>query len=152
MTTTKTPKLTSKSIVKIVNNTTGLLNFRDFEGRKHNFPRFESYKMMSMAQIEGLYGDSPSLIEGGYVIFPDVRVYQHLGMEEQDYSKLISKEQIEKLLEKSADEIVDALKDAPSNIKDNVATVAKRKKVDSKKKVKAIKEATGKSIDVEDEE
>jgi hypothetical protein len=140
-------KLTDKSIVKVVNNTIGSLSFRDADNRKHSFAKTGSSKEMDMKIVKGVYDDYETLITDGHIIFPDIRVYDFLGIPEEVYSKLITKEQIEVLLESEPETIKETLEDAPLNIKEKVAITAKQKGVDSRKVSKAIEEATGFKIE-----
>jgi hypothetical protein len=141
--------LTSKSQVKVINNTKGSLSFIGIDGKKYLFVKENSYRMIDLPVVEGLYNEFERFITEGYVLL-EKQVYDHLGVPEEIYGKLISLMQIEELLEKDADEIANALDEVPDVIKENIAMVAKEKKIDSRKKAKVIKEATG--FDIEDDE
>lgn len=147
-----TTKLTDKSIIRVVNNTTGSLSFYDNDEKKHSFPRKNSFKDMELSKIEGVYNSSPNLIEHGHIVFKDKRVYDYLGMPEEVYSKLLTLEDIEKILVEETDvKLKEIIEEVPKSVKENIAKVAKEKGIDSKKKVKAIKEVTGFDVG-EDEE
>lgn len=146
-------KLTENSKVRIINNTTGSLSFYDVDDRKHSFPRKNAFKDLELSKVEALYNASPNLIEHGHIIFKDKRVYDYIGVPEEIYSKLFSLEEIEKMLDEDTDiELKEKIADLPRSIKENVARVAKEKGVDSKKKVKVIKETTGFDVENHDEE
>lgn len=143
-----TKEITNETIVKVINNSDGSLSFRDMHERKHLFARQGAFKNIEFELIEALFYESPAMIEQGHIIFEDKSVYERLGIGEEIYSKLLPVKELEKILSKDADEIKEIIEDAPAPIKENLARVAKNKKIDSNKKIKAIKEATG--FDVKD--
>lgn len=144
-------ELDAEEDVKVVNNTIGSLSFRDTNDRKYLFPKTGSSKEIPLKIVKGVFDDSETLITHGHIIFPDVRVYEFLGVPEEVYSKLITKEQIEQLLEQKPEVIKEVLEDAPLNIKEKVAITAKEAGVDSRKVTKAIEEATGFKIEEQEE-
>lgn len=136
---------------KAVNNTIGSLSFRDRDDRKVLFPKPNSSRDLSLKIIKGVYDDSETMITHGHIIFPDLRVYEYLGIPKEIYSKLITSEQVERLLEEAdPEEITETLKDAPLNIKEKVAITAKGVGIDSKKATKAIEKATGFKLEEEE--
>jgi hypothetical protein len=148
-----TTKLTETSKVKTINNTTGSISFIGVDDRKYLIMQPNGYKMIPLNVIEGLYNDYPKMIRDGYFVFDDKRVYEYLMIEPEVYEKLIINTDVEKFLdEKTPDEIKETLEQMPNPIKENVATIAKQKGIDSKRKAKAIKDATGFEINSQDEE
>jgi hypothetical protein len=144
--------ISRKSQVKVMNNTTGSLSFYGIDGKKYLFEKAGSYKLIDFAVIEGLFNEHETFITRGYIFFEDTKVYDTLDIPEEVYSKIIPINEIKALLEEKSDaELKEILSEAPDPIKENVATLAKKNGVDSRKKAKAIKEATGFDIS-EDEE
>jgi hypothetical protein len=144
-------KLNEKSMIKIINNTIGGVSFRDFNDRKHLLPKPKSFKNVELGIIEAFYNDDANFLEQGYIVFEDVRVYDYLGIPEEIYKKILPLDSIEKFLEQDAEVIKEELADMPKAVKENVAMVAKGKKMDSRKKTKAIKDATGFDVEAEEE-
>jgi hypothetical protein len=142
--------LSRKSMVKVINNTVGSCSFKGMDDKKYLFPTPKSFRSISLDVIEELYYSSPNFILGGTIIFEDKKVYEFLGIEEGIYKKLLPNDEIKKFLEKDAEEIKKELEEMPQQIKENVAITAKDMKLDSRKKAKAIKEATG--LDIEEDE
>jgi hypothetical protein len=143
--------LTSKSQIKVINNTKGSLSFIGIDGKKYLFVKENSYRMIDLPVVEGLYSEFENFVIKGFVLL-DKQVYEYLGIPEDIYGKLISLSEVEELLEKSAEEIAEKLDEVSDVIKENIAMVAKEKKLDSRKKTKVIKEATGFDIEEENEE
>jgi hypothetical protein len=79
--------------------------------------------------------------------YEDKRVYDFLMIPEEVTSKIVKLDEIKALLEKDADELKDALAEAPYPVKENVAITAKKFGLDSKKKTQVIEETTGFHID-----
>jgi hypothetical protein len=144
-------KLNEGSKIKVFNNTTGSISFRGVDEKKYLFEQAGSYKMVALGIIEGLYNECSGFITKGYVYFDNSKVYEYLGIPEEIYSKIIPIKEIDALLEKNADELKEELDGMSDVIKENVATIAKKKGIDSKSKVKAIKEATGFEIDADEQ-
>lgn len=143
--------LKANTMIKVINNTIGSLSFRGIDDKKYLFTKPNSYKLIPYSVIEGIYNDSENLISQGYILFDTKNVYEELGVPKEVYEKLYSMEQIKELLDNTdSDELTEELNEVSNVIKENVAIVAKDKKLDSKKKIKAIKEATG--FDVEEQE
>lgn len=142
-----TNKLTEKSTIRVINNTRGSLSFRDNNDKKHLFPKAQSFKDLELVVIKNLYNDYPSFIEQGLIVFSDKRVYEFLDISEDIINKIILLEDIKAFLEKDADELEEELKELPPAIKENIAMVAKDIDLDSKKKTKAIKKATGFNVE-----
>jgi hypothetical protein len=74
-------------------------------------------------------------------------VYEFLEVSEDIINKIVLLEDIKNFLSKDADELEEELKDMPSAVKENIAMVAKDMDIDSKKKTKAIKKATGFNVE-----
>jgi hypothetical protein len=143
--------LNRKSQVKVTNNTTGSLSFKGIDEKRYFFPKGGSYKLIDLGVIEGLYNECEKMIAGGYIIFDDIKVYDFLDVSEDIYKKLIPLDKIEEFLNKDEIELKEVLEEVPNNIKSNVATVAKQKGIDSRKKIKAIKDSTGFDVEPDDE-
>lgn len=143
-------KLTESSKIKVINNTKGGLSFKDFNDKKHLFPRPNSYKELELRVLINLYNDYANFIEEGYIIFENLAVYEYLGVPEEVYGKIIPLDKIKEFLEKDAEIIKEELLSMSQTVKENVAMIAKETKIDSKKKIKAIKDATG--FDVAEDE
>lgn len=145
-------KLTEKSSIKVYNNTSGSLSFIGYDGKKVSFPKKDSMRKVSLDIIQALYNDCTSIIEDGCIVFGDKRVYEYLEVDESKVDKILTTENIEKFLEKDADEIEEELKEMPKQIKENVAKVAKEKNIDSTRTKRAIKKATGFDVDADSDE
>jgi flagellin-specific chaperone FliS len=145
-------KLEGKSKIKAFNNTTGSVSFKGVDDKKYLLQQAGSYRLIELSIIEGLYNECSGFITKGYIYFEDKRVYDYLGIPEEVYSKIIPIKELDAFLEKSADEIKQELDGMSDVMKENVATVAKKKNVDSKSKVKAIKDATGFEVDTEEKD
>lgn len=140
-------KLNENSKVRVINNTKGSVSFKDFNDKKQLFPKPNSYKDIELVVLTNLYNDYANFIDGGYIIFEDLRVYGYLGVPEEIYSKIIPLDKIKEFLEKDAESIKLELSEMSQTMKENVAMVAKEQKIDSKKKVRAIKDATGFNVE-----
>ena len=144
-------KLTPKSMVKIVNNCQGGCSFRDINGKKQLFIKKDAFKNLEMSIVEGLFNECEAMITLGKLVFPDKRVYEYLGVDEEVYSKFLTTKDIDELLDSgNAEKIGEALEEAPLNIKENVVASARKKGVDSKRVTKVIEEKTGFSLDEEE--
>jgi hypothetical protein len=139
-----------KTKVKVINNTRGSMSFYGCDGRKYLFPKPNSYRTIDLEIIENLYNDYPRMITDGIMLFEDKNIYEYLNISEDEYKKLMPFEAIKDFLELDADTLEDKLKEMPKQMQENVAVTAKEMKIDSKKKNKAIKSATG--FDVEEKE
>lgn len=137
--------------VRVVNNTRGSLGFTGNDGRRYNFPRPSAFKDIEYVVIEGLHSEYPSMIEDGSVVFANKEIYDRLFIDKEIVSKIIYFNDIKEFLEQDANKIEEQLSEMPMQIKENVASVAKEMKIDSKSKVKAIKNATGFEIDADDD-
>jgi hypothetical protein len=142
-----TTKLTEKSTVRVINNTRGSLSFRDNNDKRHLFPKPQSFKDLELTIIKNLYNDYPIFVEQGLIVFSDKRVYDFLEIPEDIISGIILLDEIKAFLEKDAKELEEQLKNLPQAVKENVAMVAKELEIDSKKKTKAIKNATGFNVE-----
>jgi hypothetical protein len=142
-----TSKLTEKSTIRVINNTRGSLSFRDNNDKKHLFPKPQSFKDVELGIIKNQYNDYPVFIEQGLIVFADKKVYEFLEVSEDIINKIVLLEDIKNFLSKDADELEEELKDMPSAVKENIAMVAKDMDIDSKKKTKAIKKATGFNVE-----
>lgn len=142
----------SNAKVKVINNTTGSIGFRDMNDKKYLFNTKNSFKNIDFEIIEGLYNEYPNYITKGYLLLSPITAYAELGIGEDEYKKFLSMKDIEKLLEEDADTIEQIVEELPAPIKENVAIIAKEKKIDSSKKRKAIKKTTGFDIGDPNEE
>lgn len=140
-------KITGETKVKVENNTNGVTYFYGEDDKKIRFLKQGEIKTVKMADLEQLMSISPSMLEMGFLYISDQAHREYL---ELDYSNIVYHKDIDKLLDKGAEELKEVLEKAPEAIQETVAVVAKKKKIDSKSKTKVIEEVTGKEID-EDE-
>lgn len=145
-------RLNSKTLIKVINNTTGLLSFMGIDGRKYSFNRAGAFRMVELGILEGLFNEHENFITHGYIYLADKRAYDYLGIPVEVYSKIKTLKELDEMLEKDADELKEELKELPNPMKENIAIIAKSKGIDSKKKIKAIKEVTGFDVEQDDEE
>lgn len=139
--------------VKVTNNTTGSLGFRSLDDKQYTFRTKGAYRNIDFYIVEGLYNEHPAYITDGYVLLSPSSVYAELGIEEELVKKLLNIQEIEKMLDnEDAETIEQVVESLPTPIKENVATVAKEKKIDSAKKQKAIKKTTGFDIAPQDDD
>lgn len=133
--------------VMIENNVSWEISFFGESGKRIHLPKRGSKKNVTVADLVILDSDATSMLNEGVIYIEDKDVREHFGL---DYDGIIHYSEIGKILDtKSANEIKEVVKKAPDAIKEEVANVAKEKKIDSKKKTKAVEEATGKKVDEE---
>lgn len=142
-------KLSPSTRVKVTNNYNSSISFWA-DGKKFLFLRPNSFLNIEFRYIQELYSNCPAMIEKGYIIF-EKEVYEELEVSEEMRKKILNIEEVEKLLNESAEKIEEILEDTTEVVKENLALKAKEKGIDSKKKEKVIKEKTGFNIISEDE-
>jgi hypothetical protein len=147
-------KLNDKSKIKVISNTHGSLGTHcNLTDKRYYFPKKDSYKTVTLEELQSMYNDVPVLIDDGYIRFEDIEVYKYLEVPEEIYTKLFPDKEIEKLIEtKNADELEKEIEEMPRQMKENVAKKARDMKLDSTSKVKAITKSTGLDVDPNREE
>lgn len=141
-------KLTSETKIKIISNVRGSTSFRDMDDRLMLFPKMGSFKMLPLTTIESVYNDCPQYITNGNILL-DKDVYEYLDIDKEIYGKILNESELTELLDGTAEDIEEKMTDAPSNVKENLARIAKEKGIDSKKKINTIKKTTNFEIDSE---
>lgn len=133
---------------KVINNTVGSASFMGSDGKKYFFPRRDSFKTVQFDVIENLYNDYPNFITDGHIRFEEKEVYDLLDIQPEVYEKILPHDEIVKILvEGSESELISKIENMPTPIKEKVALIAKGLKIDSKRKIKAIKDTTGFDIE-----
>lgn len=133
---------------KIKNNTKGLLTIIDpITGANYTLINNKISKEFTEEQLNDFYGAYPRLFEEGYVIPLDKAVYGLIGVDEDIQKRIMSVEEIEKMIDKcDVNEIEEALDRVTDVVAENIAEVASEKNIDSQKVAKQIKKKTGKDI------
>lgn len=141
-------KLNDKSKIKTISNTHGSLGtYCNLTDKRYYFPKKDSYKTITLEELQSMYNDVPTLIDDAFVRFEDVEVYKYLEVPEEIYTKVLPDKKIEELINtKNAEELKEELNKMPRQMKENVAKKAREIKLDSVSKIEAINETTG--IDV----
>jgi len=138
-------KLNPKSKIKVISNTHGSLGtYCNLTDKRYYFPKKESYKTITLEELESMYNDKSVLIDDGFVRFEDIEVYKYLEVPEEIYTHLFPDEEIEELIAKNDAKVIkEKINKAPRQVKENFAIKAREMELDSMSKIKAITEETG---------
>jgi hypothetical protein len=138
-------KLNDKSKIKVISNTHGSLGtYCNLTDKRYYFPKKESYKTITLEELESMYNDKPVLIDDGFIRFDDVEIYKHLEVPEEIYTHLFQDKEIEELIAKNDAKVIkEKISKSPRQVKENIALKAREMELDSLSKIKAISEETG---------